>query len=104
VYAINKASLNPRIAHWTLTLQNYNFKVIHRPGEKMRHVDALSRAALYVYEMPLERELEFRQIADPKLKQISEDLEFNDNDKFKLIDGLVYRKYGTETLNLQYLM
>jgi len=95
VYAMNKASLNPRIARWTLTLQNYNFKVIHRPGDRMRHVDALSRAVLYVHEMPLERELEFRQITDPKLKQISEDLEFN-NDKFSLVNSLVYRKCGID--------
>jgi len=100
VYAINKASLNPRIARWTLTLQNYNFKVIHRPGDKMRHVDALSRAVLYVHEMPLEKELEFRQITDPKLKQISEDLEFNDSDKFSLMNGLVGN--AALILNLRY--
>lgn len=33
VYAINKANLNPRIARWTLALQNYHFKVTHRPGK-----------------------------------------------------------------------
>jgi len=66
VYAMNKASLNPRTARWTLALQNYNFKVVHRPGSKMRHVDALNRAVAYVYEMPLERELEFKQIAEVK--------------------------------------
>jgi len=60
VYAINKGTLNPRIARWTLALQNYNFKVIHRSGVRMRHVDALSRSVAYVNEMPLERELEFR--------------------------------------------
>lgn len=43
VYAINKANLNPRIARWTLALQNYNFKIAHRPGKRMVHVDALSR-------------------------------------------------------------
>jgi len=56
----------------------------------MRHVDSLSRAVLYVHKMPLEKELEFRQITDPKLRQISEDLEFNDSDKFNLVNGLVY--------------
>lgn len=96
VYAMNKVNLNPRIARWTLALQDYDFKVMHRSGNKMQHVDALSRAAFYVHEMPLERELEFRQIADPKLKQISEELEFNDSDKFTLANELVYRKDGTE--------
>ncbi|CAL1683818.1 unnamed protein product [Lasius platythorax] len=68
VYAINKANLNPRIARWTLMLQNYNFKVEHRPGKKMAHVDALSRQIFYLEILPLERELEFRQLQDPRLK------------------------------------
>jgi len=96
VHAITKANLNPRIARWTLALQNYSFKTTHCPGTKMQHVDALSRSVGYVHELPLERELEFRQLADPAIKQISNDLEFNDNDKFKLIDGLVYRKVGDD--------
>jgi len=94
VYAINKANLNPRIARWTLTLQNYTFRVIHRAGDRMKHVDALSRSLCYVSELPLECELEFRQLADPKIKEISHDLEFNESNKFKLVNGLVYRKDG----------
>jgi len=94
VYAVNKVSLNLHIARWTLALQNYNFKVVHRPGAKMRHVDAFSRSVVYVHEMPLERELEFRQMTDTRLKQISEELEFSDSDKFCLVNGLVYRKCG----------
>jgi len=60
VYAVNKANFNLRITRWTLALQNYNFKMIHRPGDKIRHVDALSRGVGYV-ESPIEREL--RQLA-----------------------------------------
>jgi len=96
VYAITKANLNPRIARWTLALQNYHFKVVHRSGNKMKHVDALSRAVAYVHEMTLERQLEFKQITDPRLKQIAEELEFKDNDKFCLVNGLVYKKCGED--------
>jgi len=60
----------------------------------MQHVDALSRSVASVHELPLERELELRQLVNPVIKQISTDLEFNDNEKFKLIEGLVYRKVG----------
>ena len=42
VYAVSKANLNPRIARWVLRLQNYKFKVSHRAGLKMAHVDSLS--------------------------------------------------------------
>lgn len=94
VYAMNKASLNPRIARWTLTLQSYDFKVAHRPGRRMAHVDALSRGVGYVNQLPLERELEYRQLTDPRILQISRELELanSDSDKYALVDGLVYKK------------
>lgn len=38
---VNKANLNPRIACWTLALQNYKFKVAHRAGDRMAHVHAV---------------------------------------------------------------
>lgn len=92
VYAVNKANLNPRIARWTLALQNYTFKLEHRPGKRMAHVDALSRQVNYLETFPIERELEFRQLQDAKLKEIANELEYNDSEKFELIQGLVYRK------------
>lgn len=92
VYAVNKANLNPRIARWTLALQNYMFKLAHRPGVRMAHVDALSRQVFYVNALPIERELEFRQLQDNRLKEIAKELEFQANEKFQLIDGLVYKK------------
>lgn len=53
---------------------------------------ALSRIIAYVEPMPLEKELEFKQLLDSRLKAIAEDLEFSSHDKFELIDSLVYRK------------
>lgn len=58
----------------------------------MAHVDALSRRVHYLESFPLERELEFRQLQDPNLQEIANQLEFSDSDKFELIDGVVYRK------------
>jgi len=92
VYAINKANLNPRIARWTLLLQNYTFNVTHRPSKKMTHVDALSRQILFVQSPPLERELEFRQLQDPRLREIAYNLEYKEDKNFELLNGLVYRK------------
>lgn len=92
VHAMNKANINPRIARWTLALQNYKFRVEHRPGKNMAHVDALSRHVIYVDEMPIEKQLEYRQLQDDRLKEIAAELEQDNNDKFKLIDGLVYKK------------
>jgi len=66
VYAINKANLNPRIAHWTLKLQTYTFKLVHRAGNRMIYVDALSKQVGYTSSLPIECELEFRQLQELK--------------------------------------
>lgn len=87
VYAVNKAHLNPRISRWTLRLQSYTFSVSHRPGVKMAHVDALSRVVALVDSLPLQRELEFRQLNDPIIKSIATDLEENNHEKFELLNG-----------------
>jgi len=91
--AINKANLNPRIARWVLHLQNYSFNMIHRKGNKMIHVDALSRMVALVNPIPLEQELQYRQLADSQIQEIANQLENADHDKFELIEGLVYRKF-----------
>lgn len=58
----------------------------------MAHVDALSRQIAYVNTLPLEREFEIRQTKDSRLMVIAKELEYGVNEKFKLIDGLVYQK------------
>lgn len=96
VYAINKSRLNPRIARWTLRLQSYSFSVSHQPDTKMAHVDALSIIVASISPLPLERELEFRQLKDPIIKEIALDLESSENykakEKFEIIDRLVFKK------------
>jgi len=75
-----------------LLLQNYDFKVEYRPGKRMAHVDALSCQVCYLEVLPLERELEFKQLQDTRLKEIADSLEYGSNDKFEMIDGLIYKK------------
>jgi len=58
----------------------------------MAHADALSRSIAYIDELPLERQLEFLQLSDPRILEISKQLELAESEKFDLIDGLVYRK------------
>jgi len=43
VQALEKKNINPRIARWTLSFQEFDFTVRHRGGTQMAHVDALSR-------------------------------------------------------------
>jgi len=38
---LQKKNIIPRIAQWILELQNYAIE--HRPGDKIKHINALSR-------------------------------------------------------------
>ncbi|KFM72496.1 Retrovirus-related Pol polyprotein from transposon 17.6, partial [Stegodyphus mimosarum] len=44
VYMNAKKSTNPQIARWSILIQEYNFEIRHKPGIKMSHIDAISRA------------------------------------------------------------
>jgi transposase InsO family protein len=43
VYLNGKRSINPQVARWFATLQEYDYTVEYRKGERMAHVDSLSR-------------------------------------------------------------
>lgn len=60
VFALSKANLNPRIARWTLRLQNYTFNIMHRTDKQMMHVDALSRIVCLVDTIPIDKVLELK--------------------------------------------
>lgn len=46
VHLYAKKTSNPQIARWAILLSKYDFEVRHRPGDKMDHIDALSRAPI----------------------------------------------------------
>ena len=40
---LKKKDLSPKVARWALSLEEFDFEVEHRAGEKLKHADALSR-------------------------------------------------------------
>lgn len=40
---MDKKDLTTRVARWALLLEDYDYSIEHRPGVRMKHVDALSR-------------------------------------------------------------
>lgn len=99
---LEKRDLNGRIARWSLELQSFDFKIIHRPGTRMRHVDALSRSfeILVVDDNPFEWNLTICQNRDSSIRQISKKLEKSNDPQFKLRNELVYKKHGGNLLFL----
>lgn len=122
----NKIS-NPQIARWYDLLQEYTFEVKYRPGSRMVHVDALSRApqdcitlqdteeevmssldvcTLLTTEdkvaMAQKSDSEVRLLSDILLRPVEERTKY-EKDKTKnylLRNGLVYRIYKDKLLFL----
>jgi hypothetical protein len=97
---LTKRDLIPRIARWWLSIQDFDISIEYRPGERMRHVDALSRCPVdavninrlettdWFYTVQSQDD-KLRLIID-KLKSGSAESEISNN--YTLIDGRLYRK------------
>lgn len=88
----------PRIMRWVLYLQDFNYTIQHRAGNRMSHVDALSRVVLIVEENSIEQTLQYKQDADAQLQVIRRSLEQQESAFYELNDGLLYRKHGDRIL------
>lgn len=91
---LDKQIINPRISRWALFLQNYNFEIVHRPGTRMGHVDALSRChgILILESNTFEQILAIKQSMDGEIVKIRDKLQLKEDKYFELREGLVYRK------------
>lgn len=93
---LHKRQINPRIARWALELENFEYEILHRGNERMRHVDALSRnrEVLVVESNTLEQVLAVEQGRDETITKLRTQLEETQtsHDAFELQDGLVYKK------------
>jgi len=58
----------------------------------MSHVDALSRVVASIKLISLDKELQFRQLKDSHLQSIAQHLEKSDDEKYTLVNGLVFKK------------
>lgn len=96
---LEKKHVNARIARWALELDNYNYKIVHRRGTSMKHVDALSRCVMSIEFDPVDVDFYIRmaQERDENIKNIREKLSVG---KVKNFDGLVCRikEDGTKLL------
>lgn len=77
---LNKRKINPQIVRWALELLSYNYELEHRPGSRIKHVDALSRTVGIVDEKPFEWNL--TQGQDPKIVEVRDQLEKSENKFF----------------------
>lgn len=86
-----------KVASWLMTLQEFDFDVIHRAGTKMQHVDALSR--IYQIQTPGNEihEMKNAQDTDDHIKAIKQIIQRNGNyEDYVMFRGLLC-KFASST-------
>lgn len=90
VWTMKKKDLCLRVSHWALLIDQYNYKIEHRPGTSMRHADALSRNPVQVMLVQKGRDELIDQIRkaqqnDPELCKLIDTVRAGKNKEFSLI-------------------
>ncbi|GFV97549.1 hypothetical protein TNCV_2040571 [Trichonephila clavipes] len=100
VKTLSKKELNPRIARWSLYLQEFNYTIEHRTGSKMAHVDALSRPAhCMLIQNSVHLQFLKAQQADDQITTIKTLLETTPHDNYIVKNKLLYKTVnGTDLL------
>lgn len=87
---LNKKDVPAKVARWILYLQDFDFSIEHRAGQKMQHVDALSRNICLV-NVELHARIKKAQDEDEKLKTIAAILKEKEYEDYYLESGVVYK-------------
>lgn len=101
---LNKKDLNPKISRWALFIEQFDYEIVHRVGDKMQHVDALSRAHVYALEGSQsgfgveESAMYVNQLKDEGIQKVKRAVEEGKNDGFTIIDQIVYKVKGKKNL------
>lgn len=98
---MSKKEVSAKIWRWAELLENYDYTIAHRPGVRMKHVDALSRAAIMtVITNDILLRIKKAQNDDPEVQSLIKDSpECYDNNDYTMRNGLLYKfKNGDELL------
>lgn len=88
---MKKKEVPLRVARWAMYLQDFDYVIEHRPGVKMRHVDALSRMASMLLEDSISFRLNQAQQNDEWVKAVSKVLEKSVYEDFYIKNGILYK-------------
>lgn len=87
---MEKADITPRIARWVMQLQEFDYITQHRAGNKMRHVDALSRTVMQIDDR-LTNSLRECQNKDEHLKVIMDILKDHPYEEYEMQRGILMK-------------
>lgn len=87
---MNKKDI-PKVARWAMILQHYDYEIVHRAAERMKHVDALSRIHL-MHTATVTEQLRAAQNTDEHIKAIMEILKEKPYEDYISRNGLLCKE------------
>lgn len=98
---MKKKDISSQIARWALCLEEFDYSIEHRPGERMKHVDALSRC--YTHEVCLVDDgvtasWRRNQEDDEEIAELKEKVRGGTLEGYTVDRNLLYKTVGDESL------
>lgn len=105
-HTLEKRDTNYKIARWVDFLAEFDKQIVHRSGDRMQHVDALSRMYVHAVDVPsqdgeanlFENSLYVAQIQDDKLSRLKASVENGEATGYEVRDNLLYKKESNRLL------
>lgn len=98
VETMQKKEVSPKIARWAMFMQSFECKVVHRPGNRMKYVDALSRVNIIQVNGLLES-IKKNQRSDDHIKAIATIIdERGEYEDYVINNELICRQMGDRKL------
>lgn len=95
---LSKESLSPKVARWTLMLEEFEYEIEHRASKYVKHVDALSRFPVMVIKDTVLALIKNEQDKEERLHAIKQLLVKEPNKNYLVENDLLMRKIGDKTV------
>lgn len=100
---LERKDVNAKISRWAMYLEQYDFEIVHRPGTRMQHADALSRSNIHTLVEEgdfniFENALYVAQLSDPAISKIKQSLEIQPTDSYEVRNAILYKVIGAKSL------
>ncbi|GFX51486.1 uncharacterized protein TNCV_3104191 [Trichonephila clavipes] len=90
---MHKKDLPAKIARWALMLEEFDYEVCHRPGRRMKHVDALSRyPIMMISSHDITQKIKEAQNKDELISQIKSAIKIKHLFEDKLSEQLINKR------------
>lgn len=95
---LEKRDVNAKISRWSLYLEQFDYTIVHRPGDRMRHVDALSRVNILLLEPEgntidvFTNSIYVAQLQDADIQKLKTAVLAGSQKDYEVRENIVYKK------------